>query len=367
MDISIAYDHQIFCIQRYGGISRYFVEIASRLQKDARFHVRIIAPLHFNAYLSNCSGYVIGRYVPPIPRTAGLRGVLNSRLAILGFKAVKPDIIHETYYGSDGCECNGSKRVVTVHDMIHEKFSCFYPKDTTAQRKALAVNRADHVICVSENTRKDLIELLEVPPEKITVIYHGSSLVPDRRNESSQPAKYPRPYILFVGKRGHYKNFHGLLRAYSQSGRLQNDFNIVCFGDDQITDEEKVLIHDLGINEECICFVNGDDRRLAEYYCNASAFVYPSFYEGFGIPLLEAMSCHCPIACSSTSCFGEIAGEAAEFFDPANIESMENAIQRIVYSSYRSKELIRLGDERVKLFSWDTASAQMADIYSALL
>jgi glycosyltransferase involved in cell wall biosynthesis len=365
MGINVAYDHQIFCIQRYGGISRYFVEIASRLREDARFRVHIIAPLHFNAYLSNYSGNVIGQFIEPIPKTARARWFLNSFLSSLCIKSIQPDILHETYNRVEGYKCKRSRCIITIHDMVHEKFPHFFPNDNTPVRKSLAVKRADHIICVSENTKKDLIQLLDVPPEKITVIYHGSTLTPVSQHVATHN-KQPKPYLLFVGRRALYKNFKGLLHAYSMSKKLQIDFDIVCFGADRISDEEKRLIQDLGINNKCINFVNGNDRMLAEYYCNAAAFVYPSFYEGFGIPLLEAMACCCPIVCSNTSCFVEIAGDAAEFFVPSNIESMLNAIHRVVYSPFRTKELIELGQEKLKLFSWDKTATQTAEVYAKL-
>ncbi len=367
MTISVAYDHEIFCLQRYGGISRYFFEIASQLQRDSRFDVRIVAPFHFNSYLTTNPSFLIGLFVPPMPRTAKLRDFLNGKITKWGVKAIKPDIIHETYYRMDDYNYKRSKRVLTVHDMIHEKYPHYYLNDKTSEKKASAVKRADHVLCVSENTKKDLIEILKVPQKKITVVYHGTSFKPNSYAGSFSSRKSRRPYILYVGWRGHYKNFKRFLCAYSLASRLNNHFDLVCFGDKNISHKEKQLIRSMKLDNERIEFTNGEDKTLVDYYCGASAFIFPSIYEGFGIPLLEAMSCHCPIACSNIKCFKEIAGDAAEYFDPFNTDSIADAIQRIVYSSYRRKELIKLGNDRVKLFSWEKAAAKIGEIYHKIL
>jgi glycosyltransferase involved in cell wall biosynthesis len=366
MAINITYDHQIFCIQRYGGISRYFIEIASRLKIDNQFNVNIVAPLHFNAYLANYSGDVFGKFLEPIPKTAKARWFLNSKLSRIYIKYNQPNILHETYYRMNPYSFNKSACVITMHDMVYEKYPHFFPNNITSKQKKLAVERADHIICVSNNTKNDLIQILGVSPEKITVVYHGSSLSPVIQKESTQKIR-SKPYIFFVGRRPLYKNFKHLLHAYSLSDNLRKDFDIVCFGGERVCDEEKKVILDLCLNLNCIKFVNGNDELLAKYYRNAAVFVYPSLYEGFGIPLLESMSCSCPIACSNSSCFSEIAGEAAEFFDPSNTENIINAIHRVVYSTYRAKELVGLGEKRLKLFSWDKAATQTADVYKSIL
>ena len=113
--------------------------------------------------------------------------------------------------------------------------------------------------------------------------------------------------------------------------------------------------------------ISGNDTLLANLYTNAHAFVYPSLYEGFGIPLLEAMSLRCPVVCSNTSSLPEVAGEAAEFFDPYDVAHIIYSLEKVVYSNSISTDLLRLGLERVKKFSWDRCASQTYEIYSTLL
>jgi len=108
-------------------------------------------------------------------------------------------------------------------------------------------------------------------------------------------------------------------------------------------------------------------QTLAKLYSQASAFVYPSLYEGFGIPILEAMSFGCPVVCSHTSSFPEVAGNAAEFFDPYDIESIANALEKVLFDSDLTKKLVELGKARVKNFSWEKCAEQTHSIYASLL
>ena len=264
------------------------------------------------------------------------------------------------------CCPRSAKRVITVYDMIHEKFAESFPqRDKTRQIKAHAVKRADHVICISENTRRDLIEFLGVPDEKTSVVYLGYSLA-----TKGPPAKRivgEKPYILYVGHRGGYKNFERLLQAYAVSPKLRNYFDLICFGGGGLTTKEKSLLQRLGFSMESVRQVSGDDASLAGYYRSASAFIYPSLYEGFGIPSLEAMSFDCPVVCSGVSSIPEIIGNAAEMFDPYEPDSIRMAIERVVSDDTLRQILIARGQERIKLFSWKRCAQETLDVYRRVL
>jgi glycosyltransferase involved in cell wall biosynthesis len=276
------------------------------------------------------------------------------------------DIFHETYYSRIDCCPRSAKRVLTVHDMIHEKFSEMFPKqDKTHKIKASSIKRADHIICVSEATRKDLIEFLGVPSEKTSVVYHGYSLTTD--HTVPIPAKINRPYILYVGHRAGYKNFFALLRAYSLSCRLKNDFSIVCFGGENTINTEIAMAISLNISQDKILYLSGSNDILAGLYSSASLFVCPSLYEGFGITTLEAMAFGCPVACSNAGSLPEVVGDAAQLFDPANDEEICTAIEQVVYSPDRNKMLIDQGYQRIKRFSWDKCASDTLDVYYHVL
>lgn len=371
---TIVYDHQIFWRQRYGGISRYIYEVATKVSNANDFQVKILALAYTNEYLKECpKKLIIGL---PVPRFPGIQiqkiiGKINDKFAKSWFQNNTPDIVHETYYHSDRLAPKKSKIVVTVHDMIHEKLSQFvrremFGMDRTSQIKKQAVTRADQIICVSENTKKDLIEILDINPEKVNVVYHGPSLKLTT-NSQNNLAEF-KPYILYVGERisGH-KNFRLFLQAYANSTQLKNNFNLVCFGGGSLSKTELKLIQELGLSPEKIFQISGNDTTLANFYRSASIFVYPSLYEGFGIPLLEAMALDCPIACSNTSSLPEVVGNAAEFFNPQQPDSMTNAIENVLFSSDKSTELVKLARDQVKKFSWEKTAKETKEVYLSLL
>jgi glycosyltransferase involved in cell wall biosynthesis len=249
--------------------------------------------------------------------------------------------------------------------MIHERFpNSFSRNDVTRRAKSAALQRADHIICISENTRRDLIETTGIPIEKTSVVHLGYSLTAMSR--SALPPIPEVPYLLYVGARDGYKNFEGLLAAYARSD-LRNAFSLVCFGGGNATPRESSLIQSLGINPANIIFLHGSDSALSSLYASASAFVYPSLYEGFGIPPLEAMSFGCPVVCSNTSSMPEVVGDAAELFDPNDLDSMCTALEQVLLSTHRSQQLVALGHERIKLFSWEKCARETLDTYKRVL
>lgn len=367
--MNILYDHQIFSFQKYGGVSRYFCETASHIAKTDENNIEIIAPFYVNEYFhSTYNVRARGIKIPQFPRSD--RMVLMANEAVSRF-LLRPrqnvDIFHETYYSkADNCP-RSAKRIITVHDMIYEKFPATFPlRDKTRDDKAHAVNRADHVICVSESTRRDLIELLGVPKEKTSVVYHGYSLIL-KEEVPSIPTACKRPYILYVGKRFGYKNFESMLRAFASSKLLKNEFSIVCFGGGEFNLRELALMASLNIPLDSVKYECGNDEILASLYASAAAFVYPSLYEGFGIPPLEAMSFGCPVVSSNTSSLPEVVGDAAEMFDPGDEADMCSAIERVISSSKKAQQLVKRGYDRVKYFSWEKCAQDTLSVYKKVL
>lgn len=365
--LKVAYDYQIFCSQRYGGIARYIYEIATKIAKFDNYKVQIIAGLYVNKYLEECtSSLVKGWYINRIEKTSKILSLINTELSKKLLTKPYPNVIHETYYSHRTIAPNTSKIVVTVHDMIHEKFSHMMPKIDAYFPiiKAKAIKRADHIICVSENTKKDLIEILNLDPRKISTIYHGFSLQQNINIEKIP--KINSPYILYVGERKSYKNFDRLLQAYANHKMLKDNFKLVCFGSLPFSRQELSMISNLGLDDENIVHTSGDDRVLANLYTYASAFVYPSLYEGFGLPLLEAMSFGCPVICSNTSSIPEVVSEAGEYFNPYEIDSITDAIEKVIFSTEESKKLKILSKERVKYFSWEKCAKETSAVYKYL-
>lgn len=366
--MKITYDAQIFFEQSYGGASRYICEIASRISKLQDMHVSITAPLHINAYLEHLPPHIISGF--RLPRADKLSLSVRGAGMLIGdlmLRFLSPDIIHETYYFPYRLGPRRSKRILTIHDMIHEKFVAdFDARDRTSRFKLMSAERADHIICVSEATRRDVMELLDVSPDRISVIYHGFNLMDDAAPAAGMELNFDEPFILYVGNRGRYKNFLGLLQAYSESKELTKHCRLVCFGSEKFNVVELEAIEKYGLNRDRVIHIGGGDQILASLYKSAAVFVYPSLYEGFGIPPLEAMSFDCPVVCSKESSIPEVVGDAGEYFDPKNIDDIREAVERVFDSDSRRNELIVKGRQRLKMFSWDRCAEETADVYRKL-
>lgn len=361
----IAFDWQIFCAQSYGGISRYFVRLAESLLAE-RHQARIFAPLHKNRYVGELpSAAVCGIGVPRyLPKTTRLLTYMNGIAARRMMASWRPEVVHETYYGRTPSAQRGTASVVTVYDMIHERFPESFPRsDRTAVLKLLAVERADHIICISENTRRDLLELSGIEASKASVVHLGFDRMPKATVSPGASSDHVRPFLLYVGNRRGYKNFDRLLESVASSTDLRKDFDVVAFGGGTFSGKEFQLIDVLGFSESQVRQESGGDARLGALYDTAAAFVYPSLYEGFGLPPLEAMAHDCPVVSSNTSSMPEIIGDAAEFFDPASPGEIAAAIGRVVYSPDRGAELVARGRQRLQEFTWERCAADTLSIY----
>ena len=146
------------------------------------------------------------------------------------------------------------------------------------------------------------------------------------------------------------------------SQKIFKQFEIICFGGGRFTNIEWELFNQLGLKERIKQF-SGNDELLGQLYNSASVFVCPSLYEGFGLPLLEAMAHDCPVICSNTSSLPEVVGDAAELFDPFDIDSIGNALEKILFSTERREELINLGTHQLKHFSWKKCAEETLQIY----
>lgn len=362
----IAFDQQVFTQLEFGGISRYLCRLATHLSDIQGIEAKIFAPCHINAYLPHIDENLrVGTRVIALPRTGRIRLNLSRLLAMPLIWGFRPDIVHETYYSSWAHHPKRARRVTTANDMIHELFPEKFPKnDATTSWKRKSFARADHIICISENTRRDLLYLFDVPPEKVSVVYLGFDAFGTKIEKKN--IVNDRPYILYVGQRSGYKNFENLFYAYVSSEWLRNNFNLLCFGGGTFTQTEKEVFARNSLNDSDIKQIGGDDSVLATCYLNAAIFVYSSLYEGFGIPPLEAMSMGCPVVCSNTSSIPEVVGDAGEYFDPANIDSVRASIETVLKSSERQVDLAAKGFERCKLFTWEKCASETLAVYRSL-
>ena len=360
--MNILYDHQIFALQQYGGISRYFYELIKLAGKD--FNVDMFEGFYINKYgISNYKDKFnrysgIGR--PIIPKTGKFFMFVNNIMLQQFVLNAKYDIYHPTYYNNYSF-ANSSKCVMTVHDMIHELFCDHFAQDKTSIAKKTLLSKADGIISVSENTKDDLINLFGINEEKIKVIYLANSL----KLKFSEKKEFQEPYLLYVGSRAGYKNFDGFINASSQS-KFKNDLNIVCFGGGKLTKAEQEKLHKLGLSEK-VFQIAGNDELLVNLYHYAEAFIYPSLYEGFGIPPLEAMYYGTPVIASNASSIPEVVGAAGIYFNPSDYEEIQQKIDNVLNDTSLKNSLIEKGYMQEKLFSWEKCAKETFDFYREIL
>lgn len=282
------------------------------------------------------------------------------------------DIFHSTYFST--VYDRRVRKVVTVHDMIPEVFQDTYKGrwaawEISIKRKVL--ENADRIIADSHNTKQDLLRIYPwIPEAKVSVIYPGlSGLTQDTSVTFRDVAeKYslsiqPREYLLFVGRRGGYKNFQLILDLLENS-KSYRDLLFLCVGGENDA-RLSALLAEKGLSGNFVLLGYVQDHELAVLYRNALALVYPSRYEGLGLPVLEAMANECPVICSNTSCFPETAGEAAIYFDPYSVDSLKEAIAELLRQDRDA--IIKKGLENVRRFSWEKSTKALVDIYASLM
>jgi len=365
--MTVFYDHQAFSLQDYGGITRIFSELVTGIEKgNNHAHLSLLYSNNIHLKESNLAPQ------SPFSTSSFLKRrrilyTVNQCYNVYDISKKKFDIYHPTYYDPGLIKFAGGKPVVaTFHDMINEKFSHKFRElrsddKLMTQKKELA-DKATQIIAVSENTKKDLVEIYGADPEKIKVIYLGSSF---STNTTEVKNLNNKPYILYVGNRGLYKNFIPFLRAIAPL-LLRNKLSFICAGGKSFSKEEADIIAGLKVDGHVIQ-EPANDKKLAELYTNALAFVFPSLYEGFGIPVLEAFACNCPCILSNTSSLPEVAQNAAVYMDPYDGESMYHALETVINDSAQRDELAQNGAIRLKSFSWDRHVAETLDLYSELL
>jgi glycosyltransferase involved in cell wall biosynthesis len=367
--MDVLYDHQMFCIQRFGGISRVFIELMRELagRPDCRIHWHRGA--HIDEYdVSDFSGR-LGNYLS-MDRPAEAVESANVD-SFRGFSRTlgRPfDIYHPSYYDASLIDVAGARKLaVTVHDMIPEKYFLGIERfKKLLDDKKTYVERADLVFVNSKSTRSDLVEILKADPAKVRVTYWASRM-PDVDAAALPEARRQRPYFLYVGTRSKYKNFDVLMRAFAVSPWLRENFQVVCFGGTgDFLEHELKFFSENGMAGNFV-YMSGDDSLLKALYTGATALVYTSRYEGFGLPLLEAMGCACPVVCCNTSSIPEVAGEAASFFDPDSPEELSSRMREVAEDDVKRAGMTGAGLERAKLFSWKRAAEETLAGYRSIL
>ena len=354
--IKVLIDNQAF-MQRYGGVSRIFAELIRLSGVDRNEKVLMNAPLFFseneNLHQYNLVPNTNLNFIRKLKfrgkgKFINLINFQNKRLIIKALKKNEFDVFIVTYYDTYFLRYLNRPFVLTVYDMIHELFPEMFPNDETAENKKKLILTASRIIAISESTKTDILRLYpQISADKIDVIYLNDSIIPE-----SQKLTLPEEYILFVGNRIKYKNFNLLLEAFLEIKLKYKALKLVCAGGAGFSRSEIKSIRSMNLANE-VLQIDFRNNELYQFYKNAKLFVFPSLYEGFGIPVLEAMRSGCPCLLSNSSSLIEIGAQAAEYFDPCDKYDLIEKISRLLKDDSRRTKLAELGLIRAQQFSWE--------------
>ncbi len=359
-------DHQIFSSQNVGGISRYFCNLISEYKTiDPSISISLPISYHKNQHLTEVTHLIKNDNLNKKKNFQLFKNYQkeNDKSIKKALESKDYDIFHATYYEKNLLEYTANKPlVITIHDMIHELYPEFFAlKDNTANHKKELALRADKIITVSENTKKDLLKFIRLDEKKIEVIPLASSF---KVRKTTKNKSYNYKYLLYVGNRSIYKNFYFMLNSIADLLK-QDDLHLLCFGH-AFNKKELEFLENLQIRERVK--VNGKtDAELVNLYQNALAFIIPSYYEGFGIPILEAMSCGCPVLAANKSSIPEVASDAALYFDPKDAKSIRNSVEKITSDKKFRDSLIEKGYQRNDMFSWNQTAEKTLKVYNSLI
>jgi len=270
-----------------------------------------------------------------------------------------------------------TKTILTVHDLSFVRV----PETASPTLKAYldsvvprSVRRAHHVLADSQATKDDLIELYGVAPAKITVILSGVDArfqpVEDSSTRAAIRAKYAigdKPYIFAIGTVQPRKNYARLIQALAQVRAVHDVILVIAGGTGWLEDEMYRILDALNMRDHVRLIGFADDDDLPAFYSEAYCLAFPSLYEGFGLPILEAMACGTPVMTSNISSMPEAAGDAALLVNPADTDEIANALLRLIADTELRAQLIQRGIAQAKRFTWDKSAAQLAGIYDEIL
>lgn len=356
----ILYDNQMFTFQRFGGVTRYFADLVYNLPAG-EFVAEIPMKYCENHYVTQTYGQEYDSFSFPANYRLRRRlySLFNDCIAKKAIKESDYDIFHPTYFSPyflGALKRRQKPFVLTIHDMTFERYPqsvLFY--DHTIQHKRKLVAEAEHIIAVSENTKRDIVELLGTDPAKISVVHHGYKPVTE-----AVPQLFDR-YVLYVGERKGYKNFAPWLEAIHPILHSDPTLKVICTGA-PFNNAELELFKKWNIADR-LHQITANDAQMASLYHHALCFVFPSHYEGFGIPILEAFHNACPVCLSNASCFPEVAGDAALYFNPGDTQSMQDSLKELISSNTLRDELRQKGFLRSKEYTLERMVENTCNVY----
>ncbi len=355
-----------------GSYVRNLVESIARRPEARRYDFRVYAPGEDRGALPELpENFTVVEEDSP--------GYSISELTRFSWRLLRDrlDLFHATHYVIPPLA--RARAVVTIHDIIHVLYPQFLPNRAALLYARVmirrALKRADRILTVSYNTKRDLVDYFGISPARVEVVYNGVSarFHPDlpRAERDRVTAKYglPRPYLLFLGGEKPHKNVRNVIRAFGQARRERALPHALVLAGPMPKNRSRVEALVSALELETRVFRPGivPEEDLPGLFAGADAFLYPTLYEGFGLPVVEAMACGVPVLTSSTSALQEIAGGYAYLVDPMDVEAIARGIVELATDPLRRAEFAELGKRRARDFSWDHAAEQTLKVYAQAL
>ena len=353
----IVFDNIVYSLQKSGGVSRFWSKITEPYLDSATFIERDDATTNI---------YRRDQHLSYLQADHSLFKNLSRYRNFSKRFSNEPYIFHSSYYRVNGVAA--AINVTTIHDLIYERFGSGLGRRLHIAQKRHSLAAADCIVCVSEHTRSDLYEYYPMTRHKrVLVIPNGvdPKTSGDEIKAVSDKVKVVAEYgnfFLYVGHRGSCKGFD---RVYQALKLCRDDWRCIVVGD-VLRSEELAEIAAVGLHERIIPVGRVSDVELSFLYSQAEFFFFPSLYEGFGIPPLEAMQQSCPVLASNRSSVPEVVGDAGVLFDPDDRQSLAAGIDQIASGGVR-QTLISKGLQRAASYSWKSASQMYERLYTDLL
>jgi alpha-1,3-rhamnosyl/mannosyltransferase len=287
------------------------------------------------------------------------------------------DLFHATHYVLPPLA--RSRAIVTIHDIIHLLYPQFLPSRMAHLYARLmirrALTRADRIITVSYNSKRDLVDYFGIPAERIEVIYNGVApgfrpdVPEEERDRVARKHAIPRPYLLFLGGEKPHKNVQNVVRAFAEARRRGPLAQALVLAGPLPRNPARLEALIAALDLGRVVFRPGlvEEGDLPGLLAGADALLYPTLYEGFGLPVVEAMACGTPVLTSSTSALQEIAGGYAYLVDPLDVDAIAKGIAALANDPTLRTDLTELGKKRALDFSWDKAAERTLEVYGAAL
>lgn len=343
-------DNIIFSLQKHGGVSVLWGHLINSLLGDGG-----IATSFFEYKNSNLNRVRNTLSIPSDNIIVSKNPIILERYKNVTISKCTPAILHSSHYRISNN--HNVSNITTVHDFTYEYYFHGLPKKIHCWQKYKAIQKSKVIICISENTKKDLIRFLpEIKNDKIRVIYNGvsSDYYPLHRIDN-EPYE---DYLLFVGGRQSYKNFKFAVACAKTVGK-----KLLIVGGSLSHEENKLLHEELGA-ENFKAIIHPSNEELNRIYNSVICLIYPSLYEGFGIPVVEAQKAGCPVIAMNSSSIPEVIGNKALLLDYSDTSEFERVYKNM--KANRSEFIIE-GLEYAKKFSWDNMTKEYMNIYKELL